>query len=244
MLVLAVPLAFVMKRLNLGPKRWRRDTTLLEGIREAREWRGPTLEEYGRNSVVKELDQVQVGLQTVYQYVLWFVLLAATVFIIDFFGKIKHDSSRDFLQAYFGIAYVLVAGWAIGGIWSTRRQQRDRKQIMMAAARAAENSERKLMAAMPEAGALEQARSSLQAGMVIDSVCENINPDYKNWPDWQRERYQQMLHGAAYDDGEHCSPGADQSWLTTKQIVIVIFVFTSALALFTTIFMMTRIAPK
>ena len=65
--VLAIPLALVMKKFNLGPKHWRRDTTLMEDIREAREWRGPTLEEYGRNSFVKGL--------AVHRDLLWFVLI-------------------------------------------------------------------------------------------------------------------------------------------------------------------------
>jgi len=238
--VLTLPIYFVMKKFKLGPKRWHRDTTLMEDIREARAWRGPSLEEYGRSSFVKQLDEVQIGLQTVYQYLLWFVLLASTVFIIYFFATLKHDSSRDFLLFYFGVGYLVVAGWAIGGIWSTRRQQSDRKQIMTAAAKAVEKSERKLSAAMPGAAALEQARSLLQGGMMIDSVCGNINPDYKNWPDGQREKYQVMVYGAVYGEGKQTSPDAAQPWLTPKQIVIFIAVFTAAFAVFTSIFMMMR----
>ena len=239
-LVLTLPIYFVMKKFRLGPKHWRFDNTLLEDIREAHEWRGPTPEEYGRNSFVKGLDEVQIGLQTFYQYFLWFVLVAATVFIIFFFAGLKNDSSRGFLLFYFGLGYLFVAGFAISGIWSTRRQQRDRKQIMTAAAKAVENSDRKLMAAMPGAAALEQARSYLQAGMMIDSVCGNINPEYKNWPDWQREKYQTMVYRAVYDDGKPSSPEARQPLLTPKQIVLFIVVFTVAFALFTSTFLFMR----
>src|SRR5687767_7875301 len=83
--VLTLPIYFVMKKFKLGPERWHtRETTLMEDIREARAWRGPSLEEYGRSSFVKQVDEVQIGLQTVYQYFLWFVLVASTVFIVYF----------------------------------------------------------------------------------------------------------------------------------------------------------------
>ena len=238
--VLALPIYFVMKKFRLGPKHWRFDNTLMEDIREAHEWKGPNLEEYGRNSFVKGLDEVQIGLQTFYQYFLWFVLVAASVFVIFFFAGLKNDSSRGFLLFYLGVGYLFVAGFAISGIWSTRRQQRDRKQIMTAAANAVANSDRKLMAAMPDAAALEQARSYLQAGMMIDSVCGNINPEYKNWPEWQREKYQTMVYSAVYDDGKPRSPETRQTLLTPRQIVLFIVVFTVAFALFTSTLLFLR----
>ena len=107
-----------------------------EDLRETLSWQ-PQAEDYAHNPMARQLNDVWLSLQTGYQYLLGFALLAATAFLIYFLFALLRDSNLAFLQVYFGISYLFVVLWTVSGIGLAKLQKSRREQIQAATRRAA-----------------------------------------------------------------------------------------------------------
>ena len=255
--VLSLPVYFVIKKFRLGPQRWHKNTTFREDLKEAIAWR-PSAADYARSPLALELNEVGTNLRTVFQYVLGFVMIAATIFIVWFFAQLPHDSNRAFLQMYFGIGYLCVMGWAAGQLFSMQREKRSRRRLQTQA--------RSIVVdfAPLDPAILQNAALHIGVGEKLESVSAFTNPQYSRWPFAQRRAYEEWLlsqiHGPQPQAHEQSigqfqpvfppqqpaqvSQSSTQPWLTAKQITIIIVVFTLALAAFTTLMFYAKISQR
>jgi hypothetical protein len=70
------------------------------------------------------LDAVDRGVSRFYEYSLWALLAAVTLFAALFFYGLRTDVNRGFLYFYFSIAYLFFLGWSSGQLYAVRRRRR------------------------------------------------------------------------------------------------------------------------
>jgi hypothetical protein len=249
--ILVFPVYFVIKKFRLGPSRWHRDTTVAEDILEAVTWRTRP-RDYAPSPLALNLLEVGTSLRTVYEWFLGFVLLAATVFVIEFFKNLHDDANRAFLEAYFGIGYVVVFLFTVGQITVIESEKRSRKQTLAKANRLEKRQFKETDAALADAAAY------LNMGEPIEMVAGHINPFYSQWSRDRQEAYTRWLRstldsvsrrqGRAEDihigdlsrlNHQENAP-SDQVWSTTKQITLFVMVTIVAFAIFTSILFFIR----
>jgi hypothetical protein len=172
--ILVFPVYFVMKKFRLGPSRWHRDTTIREEILEAVTWRTRP-EDYARSPLARNLHEVGTNLRTVYEWFLGFMLVAATVFIFEFFKNLHDDANRAFLEAYFGIGYMVVFLFTVGQITVIESEKRSRKETLAKVSRLEKRQFKETDVVLAEAAAY------LKMGEPIDMVAGHINVYYREW---------------------------------------------------------------
>jgi hypothetical protein len=249
--ILALPVYFVIKKFRLGPSRWHRGTSVREDILEALTWRTRP-QNYARSPLARSLLEVGTNLRTVYEWFLGFVLLAATVFVIEFFKNLHDDANRAFLKAYFGIGYVVVFLFTVGQITVIESEKRDRKQTLAKANRLEKRQFKETDAALAAAAAY------LNMGQPIDMVAGHINPFYSQWSRDRQQAYTRWLRSTLdsvsrrqgraeeIDIGDLSrlnhqeNAPSDQVWSTTKQITLFVTVTILAFAIFTSILFSIR----
>ncbi len=182
LLVLSLPVYFLLKLLGFG----RRNTTFREDVREAIQWR-PGAADYARNPMARELNQAGIYLRTGLQYFLGLVLILATVFIVWFFIGIQHDASRQFLELYFGVGYLILVVATVGKIFALQREKRGKQRLET------QVSQIVMDFARLDPQILQTAKIHLDVGGPIESVCSFANQHYNRWPDSQRLAFETWL---------------------------------------------------
>jgi hypothetical protein len=249
--ILVFPVYFVIKKFRLGPSRWHRDTTVAEDILEAVTWRMRP-EDYTRSPLARNFLEVGTNLSTVYEWFLGLVLLAATVFILGFFKNLHDDANRAFLQAYFGIGYVVIFLWTVCQIAAIESEKRSRKQTLAKVNRLEKRQFKETDAVLADAAAY------LKMGETIDMVAGHINPYYSQWSRDRQQAYTRWLQStldsvrrrqsraeemhfgdlSRPNDQENVPP--TQVWSTPRQITLFLVVAVVAFAIFTSILFFIR----
>src|SRR5712692_10774097 len=129
-LILAMPVYFIMKKVS------GRKTTFREDI-----WEAFITPPASRppSPFVQELNNVRSGLETVGVYLLYSAIALVTGFIVYFFVKLPHDSNRAFLQAFFGVGYLLFMLFAVGQVFALKSRRRGQGASMRVASWAPES---------------------------------------------------------------------------------------------------------
>jgi hypothetical protein len=249
--ILVFPVYLVIKKFRLGPSRWHRDTSVAEDILEAVTWHTRP-QDYARSPLARNLLEVGKNLSTVYEWFLGLVLLAATVFVIEFFKNLHDDANRAFLEAYFGIGYVVVFLFTVGQITVIESEKRSRKQTLAKANRFEKRQFKETDAALADAAAY------LNMGEPIDMVAGHINPYYSRWSYDRQEAYtcwlkstldsrrtqqsrEEEMHNEDFLRPNHQGNAPSvQAWLTPKQITLFVTVTIIAFAIFTSILFLIR----
>ncbi len=104
-LVLVIPVYLLMKLFS------RRKTTFLEDVQEA--LHPQPVRDPRRLEIARQMEEVRGSVETVFRYLLYVLIPAVTGFFGWFLYKIRNDPSRQFLQFYFGIGYLLFLCWAL-----------------------------------------------------------------------------------------------------------------------------------
>jgi hypothetical protein len=244
--ILIFPVYFVIKKFRLGPSRWHRDTSIREDMLEAVTWRTRP-QDYARSPLARNLLEVGTNLRTVYEWFLGFVLLAATVFTLGFFKNLHDDTNRAFLEAYFGIGYVVVFLVTVGQITVIESEKRSRKRTLAKVSRLEKRQFKETDVVLAEAAAY------LKMGEPIDMVAGHINAYYREWSRDRQEAYTRWLkftldsvqrrksHEEQIKMGDLSRPKQQENapsaqlWSAQKQITLFVIVTLVGFAIFTAI---------
>ena len=75
-----------------------------------------------RRRFLQGLGDVERGLSVFYQYLLYGLLVAVTVFAFYLHRQFVHDAFHDFLDMFLGVLYLLFLLWAVGTLFALRRR--------------------------------------------------------------------------------------------------------------------------
>jgi hypothetical protein len=185
-----LPIYFIMKKVS-GSK-----TTFAEDLREyftARPQSQPRPETLG---LLSALDSVESIVLQVYKYALILGLVLGTVFIVWFFTGAQNDAERDSLQLYLGAGYLLLLFWVVGSIVMINRRQARRPGEQSGMPHINFQIQRATETVMLDETSFQSARMWIAAGEPIESVCGNINPEYKQWDAQKRQAFEMAVKAA------------------------------------------------
>ena len=193
--ILTLPIYFIIKKVS-GSK-----TTFGEDV-----WKALTAQQQPArpSPYLEELSGLRSGLETMGLYVMYGAIVLVTGFIIYFFATLRDDANKAFLQAVFGIGYLVFMLFAVGQALAIKsgRVQRKRKPITHVTSNIDRTSGARTINfsfefgvggppaqanvqidSVPDedkldANALETAQSQLDIGEGLESVCRSINPRF------------------------------------------------------------------
>jgi hypothetical protein len=107
-----------MRKIGKGRSALTQPTTLQDQLRQSL---NPDLgQPVQSQDLSSQLAVVRSGLFAFYKIVLFIIFLVGTGFTIFLFRVFSKDASRDFLQFYFAIGYLLFVAWIVGQWWRWR----------------------------------------------------------------------------------------------------------------------------
>lgn len=193
--VLATPIYLLMKALS----REGRNTTFKQDLLEVLTAQPKRYSELSpeRQSYLRGLDSFDRGLSTMYEYFLYGVMVLTTVLIVLLYSAFQKDVNRQFLQMYFGIAYLVAMLFLVGQVIMARsRRRRTRSQAptlpeqdvisAFSSAISARVQQQSEVQTIDEQG-LEKAQELIDAGVSIHETCAHINSQYLAWNPAQQE---------------------------------------------------------
>ena len=185
-----LPIYFILKKVS-GSK-----TTFAEDLREyftARPQSQPPPETLG---ILSALDSVESTVLQGYKYVLILALVLGTVFIVWFFMSTRNEAERSFLRLYFGAAYLFLVFWVVGSFVAIKQRQARMSSARTAIPHINFQIQHATETVMLDETSLQSARMWIVAGEPIESVCGNINPEYKQWDAQKRRAFEVAVKAA------------------------------------------------
>jgi len=198
----SLPIYFILKKTGL-PGRPPGKTTFREDLQEMLTAQPIRMEDLPpeRRQFLQQLQTVESGVTTVYQYFLYTVIALVTGFVVYFFYTMPRDSNTAFLQVFFGIGYFMAMVWLIGLALAARKRRTEPRPSYAEADLV--DGLRSILnvsvgTATPEIHTVDErslhtAEIYLEGGGTLDDACALIDPKYRSWPPAIKQAFQQAV---------------------------------------------------
>jgi hypothetical protein len=211
-----LPIYFIMKKIS-GSK-----TTFAEDLHEyftARPEPQPRPETLG---ILSALDSVESIVLRFYKYTLILALVLGTVFIVWLFTGAQNDSER-YLRFYFGVGYLVLLFWIVGSFMTIKQRQARMSGARTGIPHINFQIQHATETVMLDETSFQSARMWIAAGEPIESVCGNINPEYKQWDAQKRQAFEMAVKAAVAARMPKTAAAAGSSPTARTQVASPVF---------------------
>ncbi len=152
----------------------------------------------------KSLDR---GLSTFYEYFLSGVMVLATILIVYLYSSFQEDASRDFLQVYFGIGYLVAMFLLVGQVLAARNRRtrpdyqepRSPELDVVSGLRSILNAKALSWTEVHtpiDNQLLDRAQALIDAGITLQDTCTSIDSKYPTWDPARQELFRGAIQAA------------------------------------------------